>query len=126
METPVDRPPALRRRETWALVVLTLGAYTGPIGWIAGGVLTLQSRRWHVRHKVAAAFLPVVSLAALVPGVLIAGQIGCDDERGLPTSCDPGPPPIVGWFLAVLVLVVLLELLVPLVRAARKPENQVP
>ena len=124
MDTPAERTPALRRRETWALLVLTIGAYTGPIGWIAGAVLTVQSRRWNVRQKVAAAFLPVVMLAALVPGVLIVSQIGCEDQPGRSDSCDPAPPQIISWFLAAVVLVVLLQLLVPLIRAARRPESQ--
>lgn len=111
----------MRRRETWALVLLTIGFFAGPIAWVAGWVLTAQSRRWNARQKIAAAVLPGVMLLALVPVVLIASQTGCDSQPGSADSCDPGSPPIIVWPLAVIALVVLVSLLVPLIRAARRP-----
>ena len=113
MTSAATEPPMSRRPETWALVLLTIGAYTGPIGWIAGWVLTARSTRWTLGQKVLAALLPAVMLLGLVPVVLIAGQVGCGND------CDPGLPPIVVSPLLLVMLLVLGSMLTRLIRAAR-------
>ena len=102
-----------RRPETWALVLLTVGAYTGPIGWIAGWVLAARSRRWSVGQKALAALLPVVMFVGLVPAAFIIGQITCDDD------CNHALPPIAMAPPLLVVLLVLASMLTRLIRAAR-------
>lgn len=102
-----------RRPEVWALLLLTLGAYAGPIAWVAGWVLAARSRRWNAGHKVVAALLPLVMLVGLVPAVFIAGQLTCDDD------CHHALPPIAVAPLLLVLLLALAGMLTWLIRAAR-------
>lgn len=56
-----------RAPEPWALVCLTVGLLLGPVGVLAGWVLTFKSRRWTAIQKALA--------AVAVPGPLVAASV---------------------------------------------------
>ena len=102
-----------RRPETWALLLLTIGAYAGPIAWVAGWVLTVRSRRWNAGNKVVAALLPALMLIGLVPVAFIIGQVTCDQD------CNHALAPIALAPALLVVVLALVSMLLRLIRAAR-------
>jgi hypothetical protein len=54
---PASSPPRLRR-ERWALVLITVGLVTGPVGWIAGVCLAAWSRWWTTKEKLFVLLAP--------------------------------------------------------------------
>ena len=105
--------PASRRLETWTLLLLTVGAYAGPIAWVAGWILTARSRRWSPVDKVIAALLPVVMLTGLVPVVFVVGALTCD------SGCNHALSPMLLTPVLLVLLLLLTGILTRLIRAAR-------
>ncbi|KRC63694.1 hypothetical protein ASE12_02280 [Aeromicrobium sp. Root236] len=105
--------PASRRLETWTLLLLTVGAYAGPIAWVAGWILTVRSRRWSVVDKVVAALLPVVMLVGTVPVLFTVDQLTCD------SGCNHALSPVMLTPVLLVALLLLGGMLTRLIRAAR-------
>jgi hypothetical protein len=116
-----DRLRAVRR-ESWALVLLTVGTYAGPFGLVPGWVLAARSDRWNRWQKLrAAVVLPVLVLASTRPVVLVIDGLTCPDGEDARRECMISAPPIILWPLTTVLLLLLGSTVAGLVRAARHP-----
>jgi hypothetical protein len=130
MRTPVDlysfkmtshteQPNMSHPRETWALVLLTVGLFTGPIGLIAGWFLVATSTRWALVEKLAVAALPIpVAVLALTLGGGIGGY-SCDQAGNGPEVCEPHSSAWIAWLLIGALAAAVLAAAIYLGRAAR-------
>jgi H+/Cl- antiporter ClcA len=106
-------------RETWALVLLTIGLVTGPIGLIVGWVLVAGSTRWTSGEKLAVAALPIPIFVLALPIVGGFGGYQCSGSSGGPEVCQSTGSASVGWILVVAMAVVVVAAVTCLGRAAR-------
>src|SRR5215204_5685362 len=102
-----QRPAGQSSRETWALVLLTIGLVTGPIGLVVGWVLVAGSTRWSSREKLAVAALPIPILLLALPIVGGFGGYQCSGSTGGPEMCQSTGSAWVGWVLVVGMAVVV-------------------
>lgn len=120
MATNPEQPTSQSHpRETWALVLLTIGLVTGPIGLIVGWVLVATSTRWTLVEKLAVAALPI---PIFVLTLTLDGGIGgysCGGVENGPEVCQSHGGAWVGWILVVALASAVVAAMTYLGRAAR-------
>lgn len=120
MATSPQRPAGRSHSpETWALVLLTIGLVTGPIGLIVGWVLVAGSTRWTSGEKFAVATLPIPIFVLALPIVGGFGGYSCTGSTGGPEVCQSTGSAWVGWILVAAMAVVVVAAVTYLGRTAR-------